>query len=139
MRVVLWLHKTENYNKSLGNTVPIYWFIASYHNSISGLKQIFTDFKNGLSVLKAWTTVSIATFEDPWYLHHLPSVSGRTLTTYACWEQDFNPTSIYICLFVVFLPTREFFTHLETSPLHVKSCKYWPILDTQGHWPVRVL
>lgn len=65
MRVVLWLHKTENYNKSLGNTVPIYWFITSYHNSISGLKQIFTDFKNGLSVLKAWTTVSIATFEDP--------------------------------------------------------------------------
>ena len=27
------------------------------------------------------------------------------------------------CLFGVFRPTREFFTHMETSPLPVKGCR----------------
>ena len=41
---------------------------------------------------------------------------------------------ILICLFVVFRPTREFFTHMETSPMPVKGCKFLPImLDTHGH------
>ena len=32
--------------------------------------------------------------------------------------------------FTVFFlcPSREFFTHLETSPLPVKGCKFWPML-----------
>ena len=28
----------------------------------------------------------------------------------------------------------EFFTHLKTSPLLVKGCKYWPMHSTYGHW-----
>ena len=43
------------------------------------------------------------------------------------------------CLFGVFRPTREFFTHMEKSPLPVKGCKFWPMLGTRGHWAVRVL
>ena len=39
----------------------------------------------------------------------------------------------------VFLPTREFFTQMETSPLPVKGCKIWPMLGNYGHWAVRVL
>ena len=42
-------------------------------------------------------------------------------------------------LFGVYRPTREFFTHMETSPLPVKGCKFWPKLGTHGHWTVRVL
>ena len=42
-------------------------------------------------------------------------------------------------LFGVFRPTREFFTHIETSPLPVNGCKFWPMLGTYGHWAVRVL
>ena len=40
----------------------------------------------------------------------------------------------------VLRPTREFFTHMEISPLPVKSCKFWPIFGTLGHcnWAVRV-
>ena len=30
----------------------------------------------------------------------------------------------FICLFGVYRPTREFFTHVETSPLPVKGCKF---------------
>ena len=30
----------------------------------------------------------------------------------------------YVCLFVVFCPTREIFPHMETSPLSVKGCKF---------------
>ena len=34
---------------------------------------------------------------------------------------------LFICLFVrVFRPTREFFTHMETSFLPIKGCKVWP-------------
>ena len=46
---------------------------------------------------------------------------------------------MFACLFGVFRPTREFFTHLETSPLPVKGCKCWPMLGTFDHRAVRVL
>ena len=36
----------------------------------------------------------------------------------------------------MFRPTREFFTHLETSPLSVKGCKFWPMLGNFGNWAV---
>ena len=29
-----------------------------------------------------------------------------------------------VCLFGVYRPTREYFTHMETSPLPVKGCKF---------------
>ena len=38
-----------------------------------------------------------------------------------------------------FRPTRECFTHMETSTWPVKGCKFWPMLRTHGHWAVRVL
>ena len=34
--------------------------------------------------------------------------------------------SIFICLFGVIRPIRKFFTNMETSPLPVKGCKFWP-------------
>ena len=37
------------------------------------------------------------------------------------------------CLFRVFRPTQEFFTHMETSTLPMKGCKFWPIHSTHGH------
>ena len=47
---------------------------------------------------------------------------------------------IFVCLvFGVYRPTRKFFTHMETSPLPVKDCKFWSMLGTHGHWAVRVL
>ena len=42
----------------------------------------------------------------------------------------------FVC-FEFFNSTREFFTHIETSSLPVKGFKFWPILDTRGHWAVR--
>ena len=38
-----------------------------------------------------------------------------------------------------FRPTREFFTHMETSLLPVKGCNFWPVLETHGHSSLRVL
>ena len=37
---------------------------------------------------------------------------------------------LFVCLFGVYHPTREFFTHMETSPLPVKGCKILPMLST---------
>ena len=31
---------------------------------------------------------------------------------------------IFVCLFGVYRATREFFTHMETSPLSVQGCKF---------------
>ena len=42
-------------------------------------------------------------------------------------------TNLNYSLFGVFRPTQEFFTHLETSPLPVKGCKFLPMLGTHGH------
>ena len=52
-----------------------------------------------------------------------------------------NPhCSVAMSLFVWgFRPTRYFFIHMETSPMLVKGCKFWPMLGTSGHWAVRVL
>ena len=38
------------------------------------------------------------------------------------------------CLFGVFRPTRVFFTDLESSPLPVKGCTFWPMLGTCELW-----
>ena len=44
-----------------------------------------------------------------------------------------------VCLFGDIRPTQDFFTHLETSPLPVKGCKFWLMLDTYGYFEVMVL
>ena len=42
----------------------------------------------------------------------------------------------FVCLYIwffgggVYRPIRKFFTHIETSPLPVKGCKFWPICST---------
>ena len=43
----------------------------------------------------------------------------------------YNAYRLMLCLFiylywVFFRPTREFFTHVKTSTLSVKGCKFWP-------------
>ena len=60
-------------------------------------------------------------------------------TSFSCVKFLYVGSGSIICLFVVYRPTREFFTHMETSPLPVKGCKFWPMLGTHGHWAVRVL
>ena len=40
---------------------------------------------------------------------------------------------LFVC-FGVYHPTQEILTHMETSPLPLKSCKFWPMLGTHGHW-----
>jgi hypothetical protein len=42
-------------------------------------------------------------------------------------------------LFTVLRPAQEFFTHMETSPLPVKGCKFRRMLSTQGLWAGRDL
>ena len=32
-------------------------------------------------------------------------------------------SKFHVCLFGVFPPTQEFFTHMETSPLQMRGCK----------------
>ena len=43
---------------------------------------------------------------------------------------------LFVCLFGVLRPTREFFTHLDTSPLTVEGFRFWPMLCTHSHWEV---
>ena len=50
----------------------------------------------------------------------------------------YHRVCLFVCLFGVFCSTRYFFTHLETSPLPVRGCKFWPMLGTHDHWAVSV-
>ena len=46
----------------------------------------------------------------------------------------------FVCWFVWgFRPTREFLTDMETSPLPVNGCKFWPIFSIHDQWTVGVL
>ena len=40
---------------------------------------------------------------------------------------------LFACLFGNFCPTRDFFTHLETSPLTVKGYKFSSMLSGHSH------
>ena len=46
---------------------------------------------------------------------------------------------VFVCLFGVYRPTQEFFTHMETSPFPVKDYKFWPMLGTHNNWAVKFL
>ena len=46
--------------------------------------------------------------------------------------------AVCFCLFGIFRPTRKCFTRVETSPLSVKGCKFWPMLGNHRHWAVSV-
>ena len=48
----------------------------------------------------------------------------------------FELFKVFVCSFRLiwaYRPTRKFFTHMETSPLPVKGCKFLPMLGTHGH------
>ena len=47
----------------------------------------------------------------------------------------------FVCSFGIFRPSHEFSTHMETSPLLFKGCKFWPMLGTynHGYWAVMIL
>ena len=40
---------------------------------------------------------------------------------------------VFFFMWGLYRPTRDFFTHMETSPLLVKGCKFLPMLGTHGH------
>ena len=42
---------------------------------------------------------------------------------------------LFGCLFGVYRSTREFFTHIMTSPLPVKGCQFGPIPMLGTHGP----
>ena len=74
-------------------------------------------------------------------LKHGPQSSYiATCTTYkiTCILERIVHAAI-ICLLGVSRPTREFFTHLETSPLLAKDRKLCPMLGPFGHTAVRFL
>ena len=53
-------------------------------------------------------------------------------------HRNLNTVFSLLVSFEVFHPTWEFFTHMETSTLPVKGCKFWSVLGTYGHWAVGV-
>ena len=46
----------------------------------------------------------------------------------------------FVCLLGFFVPLEMFHSyHIDTSPLQVKGCKFWPMLGTNVHIAVKVL
>ena len=96
--------------------------------------------KNLISLHQVWAKLTqrfvnfIIVFSPFRYFFMLEKGVVLYLTRWAKKRQSF-----VLRLFWVFRPTGEFFTYMETSPLLVKGCKFWPMLGTYGHWAVRVL
>ena len=55
----------------------------------------------------------------------MPLLISPHITLYLAFQ---NRRLIY--LFWDFLPTRAFLNHIETSPLSIKDCKFWPMFGT---------
>ena len=58
-------------------------------------------------------------YPDPHY-----SSIVTELNTIHCKQMTGKKPLGFVCLFGVYRPTREFFTHMETSPLSMKGCKF---------------
>ena len=82
--------------------------------------------------------MTILSLKLNWFLIHCISNFSRH-TVLIIYILGLGFVCLFVCLFGVFRPTREFFTQLEMSPLPVKGCKFWPMLGTHGHWAVRGL
>ena len=69
--------------------------------------------------------------------------SSWTRSFHLYWEVIFfvneRLACLLVCLFRVCRPNREFFSHIETSPLPVKGCKFWPRFGNHDLWEVSVL
>ena len=48
------------------------------------------------------------------------------------WMHAYFLKGKFVWAFIV--PLENYFTHMETSPLPMKSCKFWPMLGTHGNW-----
>ena len=84
------------------------------------------------SVSKSWTITALSNSKlQIGYVHYIFDSTQNRLGKNALEKE--------VCLFGVFHSTREFFTHMETSSLPVKGCKFWPLLGTHGHKAVTVL
>ena len=44
----------------------------------------------------------------------------------------------FVMVWVFFRPIREIFSHMESSSLPLKGCKFWPKLATKDHWALKV-
>ena len=91
--------------------------------------------------MKAFGTWRIYTVTHGFYHHYkwlIRWVNPQKKNEITLYGQYIKYTDV-VGLLGVFRPTREFFTHIETSPLPVKGCKYWTMLGMKGHWAVGVL
>ena len=68
-----------------------------------------------------------------WFSYNLPTIN------YFSHIKIYRIISLFVCMFRIFHPTWEFFTHLEMSPLLERGYKFWPMLGTHDLWAVRVL
>ena len=73
-----------------------------------------------------------------WHILVSPSPLSQHIT-YLCWHAIWlsNVYFLFVCVEVI-IPLKNF-SHMETSPLPVKGCKFCPMLGTQGKWAVRIL
>ena len=54
----------------------------------------------------------------------LQTVEQDSAQDLACYGQEGDSSVVFVCMFGVNRPTREFFTHMETSLLPMKGYKF---------------
>ena len=119
------IHSKINIKKTRVYSEPIWiWYV---------LVEIYSQnflCKGGLR----WKFICISI--DKTNLHNWVQINRRIIN---CIIQLLPRSRVGLFVLGGFRPTREFFTHMETSPLPVKGCKFWPMLGIHGHWAARIL
>ena len=109
-------HKTKNNQSILDKCKLRYWYVPFYFSAINS--QLI--WRNDVHVHL------IHELNTTW--HHLFNFQQQKFSLLV------NPlTTKMLFLLITWTnnPTQECFTHMETSPLRVKSCTFWPMLNTR--------
>ena len=101
--------------------------------------------RNALKMRGTYTCISLCKIKEPndihlkWLLHkNVHSIFFITSYNYNAFLLKQKSLFVYlfvclfVCLFGVNRSTRKFLTDMETSPLQVKGCELWPMLDTHS-------
>ena len=110
----------------------------SWYSNFHPSKQVFMVTIN-LFTIPIQVTIELLTFLCIWciFKNHIKwtvllclLIILSIINWSTCILNFFNAKVIDVCLFRVFRPTRECFTHMEMSPWSVKGCKFLSLLGT---------
>ena len=97
-------------------------FLKFHYNHLGSRMTIWGQFKEDPKIMFLLTEKETESFSVLCYYYYILSLLISVLSE-----------TLFVCLVGLFRPTRKMFTHMETSLLPVKNCKFWPMVDRHSY------